>query len=100
MAGTVPQGVVDIPAQLDYCGSQDDHRRWTDQPAERRHDRALGRPRIAARRSDDEEELPGEWIEEPGLIAGIAVRRNAKGLRREINCEGGDESGQDISAEQ
>src|SRR5689334_13076239 len=76
-----PPGVVDGPAQLDYGGSRHDHRRCTDQPAERRHHRVLDRPRVAAPCSDDEEELPGEWIEEPGLIAGIAVRRNAKGLR-------------------
>src|SRR5271169_5916103 len=73
-----PPGVVDGTAQLDYRGRGHDHRRWTGQPAEWRHDRVLGRPRVAARRSDDEEELPGERIEEPRLIAGIAMQRNAK----------------------
>jgi hypothetical protein len=98
--GNRPPCVVDGPAQLDCRGRGHNHRRWTDQPAEWRPDRVLGRPRVAARRSDDEEELPGERIEEPRLIAGIAMQRNAKGLRRQIDCERDDESGQDMSAQE
>src|SRR5262249_15497662 len=47
--------------------------------------------RICGSRANDEEELPGEGIEVPPLIVGIAVRLPTEVQRQQIDCSGEDE---------
>src|SRR5262245_25298973 len=47
--------------------------------------------RISGGRANNEEQLPGEGIEVPALIVGIAVRLPTKVQRQEIDCPGEDE---------
>src|SRR5262245_34276292 len=47
--------------------------------------------RVSGSRTNNEEQLPGEGIEVPPLIVGIAVRLPTEVQRQKINCRGEDE---------
>src|SRR5262249_24943020 len=56
--------------------------------------------RISGSRANNEEELPGEGVEEPALIVGIAVRLPTEVERQKIDCPGEDEWKQQAALQQ
>ena len=75
---------MDCPTEPDQSEADQKGQRQTDQPRGRRWDDVAGGPGISARRPNDEEELPSERIEEPRVISGIAMQREAEAIGRNI----------------
>ena len=61
--------------------------------------RLPGGPRVAEPGAEDEEELPGERVEEPVLAGRVAPQREAVALDDDPEHEGGDEGGPGTEAE-
>ncbi len=80
---------MDRPADVDDDEHRGDGHGELRQPGRVREGPAAADARMARAGADDEQELPGERVEEPDVIGGIGRRRPAMAQRQRVErCRG------------